>query len=90
MDGTPILDSGSAYRAWGSLFSAQFAQHVARAERGEPTTLDPYGAESRAEFFAVATEAFFERSVRLRRDHPHLYALLVDFFKLDPAEMTGS
>ena len=66
---------------------AQFAEHVARATRGEPTTLDPYGAENRAEFFAVATEAFFEKPAVLRRDHPHLYALLVDFFKLDPAEM---
>jgi len=90
MDGTPILDSGSAYRAWGALLSAKFAEHVRRAERGERTTLDPYGAENRAEFFAVATEAFFEKPAALRQDHPRLYALLVDFFKLDPADMTAS
>jgi Mlc titration factor MtfA (ptsG expression regulator) len=90
MDGTPILESGSAYRAWGALLSDQFARHVERAERGEPTTLDPYAAENRAEFFAVAVETFFEKPVELRSDHPRLYALLADFFKLDPAILMTS
>jgi Mlc titration factor MtfA (ptsG expression regulator) len=39
---------------------------------------------NRAEFFAVATEAFFEKPAALRRDQPELYRLLVDFYKLDP------
>ena len=85
MDGIPVLDSSSAYRAWASLLSVQFAEHVAQARRGEPTTLNPYGAENRAEFFAVATEAFFESPAELRREQPGLYDLLVGFFKLDPA-----
>ncbi len=90
LDGTPVLDSGSAYRAWGALLSSQFTEHVVRTERGEPTTLDPYGAQNRAEFFAVATEAFVEKPGELRQDHPRLYALLVDFFNLDPAAMEAS
>ena len=85
MDGIPMLDSSSAYRAWASLLSVQFAEHVAHTQRGEPTTLSPYGAKNRAEFFAVATEAFFERPVELRANEPELYALLTDFYKLDPA-----
>ena len=85
MDGIPIVESASAYRAWAGLVSSQFAEHLARVERGELTTLDPYGAENRAEFFAVATEAFFEKPVSLRERRPDLYALLVGFFKLDPA-----
>jgi len=86
MDGVPVLDSASAYRAWAALLSEQFAEHVARVERGERTTLNAYGAENRAEFFAVATEAFFEKPDALRKEQPELYALLVDFFKLDPAQ----
>ncbi len=58
-------------------------------ESGELTTLHPYGAENRAEFFAVATEAFFEKPVTLRKSQPELYALLADFFKLDPATLTS-
>jgi Mlc titration factor MtfA (ptsG expression regulator) len=88
IDGMPVLDSASAYRAWAALLSTKFAEHVARVERGERTTLNAYGAENRAEFFAVATEAFFEKPVQLRKDQPDLYALLVDFFKLDPAQQT--
>ena len=76
--------SSSAYRAWAELLSAEFSEHLARVEQGELTTLDPYGAENRAEFFAVATETFFEKPVQLRKALPDLYALLVGFFKIDP------
>lgn len=89
MDGIPVLDSSSAYRAWASLLSTEFAEHVGHTQRGEPTTLSPYGAKNRAEFFAVATEAFFERPVELRMNEPELYALLTDFFKIDPASLAG-
>jgi len=87
LDGIPVLDSASAYRAWATLFSLKFADHRARVDRGEGTMLDPYGAEDRAEFFAVATEAFFENPVALRKDEPDLYALLLDFYKIDPATL---
>lgn len=89
LDGIPVVESGSAYGAWAHLVSTQFANHLARVERGESTVLDPYGAENRAEFFAVATEAFFEKSAKLRKAQPELYALLVDFFKIDPASLTS-
>jgi Mlc titration factor MtfA (ptsG expression regulator) len=85
MDGVPVFDSGTAYRAWAALLVEEFAEHVARTERGVPTALSPYGATNRAEFFAVATETFFERPLALRAEEPALYALLVDFYKLDPA-----
>jgi len=85
MDGVPVFDSGTAYRAWAALLTEEFDEHVARTERGEPTALSSYGATNRAEFFAVATETFFERPLTLRAEEPALYALLVDFYKLDPA-----
>ncbi|MBE0592771.1 MAG: zinc-dependent peptidase [Gemmatimonadales bacterium] len=84
MDGMPVLDSGTAYRAWAALLTEEFAEHVARTERGESTALSPYGATNRAEFFAVATETFFERPLALRAEEPALYALLADFYQLDP------
>jgi Mlc titration factor MtfA (ptsG expression regulator) len=46
--------------------------------------LDTYGAENPAEFFAVATEAFFERPRELRENHPELFAALRAFFRQDP------
>lgn len=47
--------------------------------------LDTYGATNPAEFFAVATECFFERAEELRRRHGSLYAVLQDYYCQDPA-----
>lgn len=51
----------------------------------ENEVLDDYGAENPAEFFAVATEAFFTRSQEMQRHHPELYRQMQDFYRLDPA-----
>jgi Mlc titration factor MtfA (ptsG expression regulator) len=53
-------------------------------EAGHATVLDAYGATDPAEFFAVATECFFERPKELKRKHPELYEELKDFFRQDP------
>jgi hypothetical protein len=84
LDGVPVFDSRSAYRAWTALLSQKFAEHSERVERGDATILDPYGSENRAEFFAVATEAYFTRPTALRKEQPALYELLLDFYKIDP------
>ena len=53
---------------------------------GHDTLLDPYGAENEAEFFAVATECFYEQPRELKQEHPDLYAILRDFYRVDPAQ----
>ena len=47
--------------------------------------LDPYGAESPEEFFAVASEAFFVAPQDMRAEHPALYELLAGYYRQDPA-----
>ena len=47
--------------------------------------LDTYGATNAAEFFAVATECFFEKSRQLQKKHPALYDVLRDYYHQDPA-----
>ena len=90
MDGLPVLDSRASYHTWVTEWSGQFVDHERRVEANEATVLDPYGATNRAEFFAVATEAFFEIPDQLRGDQPRLYVLLTNFFKLDPALLLGA
>jgi Mlc titration factor MtfA (ptsG expression regulator) len=88
-DGTPELDTHAQYLAWARVMSAEFnALRVAEAH-GLPSVLDGYGATNRIEFFAVATEAFFERPRELRARHPALYAELQGFFKQDPVEFSS-
>lgn len=86
VDGTPPLRTRRQYRRWHTVMTAEFAALKKRAARGRKGIIDPYGATDVAEFFAVITEAFFERPVALRSRHAHLYASLKAFFGQDPAE----
>jgi Mlc titration factor MtfA (ptsG expression regulator) len=55
--------------------------------RDRPTLLDEYGAEDPAEFFAVATECFFEKAREMQRLGPQLYEQLKRFYQQDPARL---
>jgi len=48
--------------------------------------MDRYGATNPAEFFAVATECFFEKPVQLKRKHPELYEEFMLYYQQDPAK----
>ncbi len=75
----------SLSRRWNKVMTAEYEKLIQDAEEGRATLLDEYGATDPAEFFAVATECFFEQPARLRRRHPRLYSLLRDFYGQDPA-----
>jgi Mlc titration factor MtfA (ptsG expression regulator) len=84
-DGTPPLDDSAGIRTWTEVLGHELEALRRAADAGDPTVLDPYGAEDPAEFFAVATEAFFERANELARHHPRLYDELRRFYRQDPA-----
>lgn len=46
--------------------------------------LDPYAARDPAEFFAVASEAFFVAPGPLAEDYPDIYRLLAAYYRQDP------
>ena len=85
VDGTPILDRREDYAQWRFIMTAEFQRLRALAESGGETVLDPYGATNEAEFFAVATELFFERPGFMRERRPALYDLLAGYYHQDPA-----
>jgi Mlc titration factor MtfA (ptsG expression regulator) len=85
IDGTPPLRSRKEYRRWQKVMTAEYSQLIEEADQGQPTLLDDYGTKNEGEFFAVATECFFDRPVELAQQHPRLYTLLRDYFKQDPA-----
>lgn len=84
-DGTPPLDPPSA-RRWGHAFEAAFVDHKARAARGEKSLLRDYAITNEAEYFAVASEVFFEKPVQLHHALPDVYAQLAAYYGLDLAE----
>ena len=84
-DGKPVGLMLSSLKPWAEVMERRFQQLTKARRRGEKTVLDQYGAKNHAEFFAVATEAFFEKPRQLRKAKPDLYGLLREFFGVDPA-----
>ncbi|MBL8276632.1 MAG: zinc-dependent peptidase [Pelomonas sp.] len=83
-DGVPPLEAAERER-WIEVIDAEWARFCERVDAGEPTLIDPYGAEAVEEFFAVAVEAFFVAPAAMRSEEPAMYALLAGFFRQDPA-----
>ena len=88
-DGTPALATRKQQLAWRKVMRSEFACLRAAEETGIPTLLDTYGATNAAEFFAVSIEAFFERPIMLRSQHPKLYSELHNYFQQDPVEYSA-
>lgn len=86
-DGTPVLDSRSQYMSWARVLGAEYERHRRNTWLGRPGVLDEYGATNPAEFFAVATECFFEKPAQLRRKHPELFAELLAYYRFDPGRL---
>ena len=90
-DGAPILGRGvalterrSMYVSWARIMQDEYDRLVDLVERGKKTFLDDYGATNPAEFFAVATETFFEQPRLLKKRHPELYGELKQYYCQDP------
>jgi Mlc titration factor MtfA (ptsG expression regulator) len=84
-NGAPPLPRRSQYIAWVRVMKAEYEHLLADIARHRDTVLDGYGGTNPAEFFAVATECFFEKSLELRERHPALYEQLRLFYRQDPA-----
>jgi Mlc titration factor MtfA (ptsG expression regulator) len=85
--GVPVLPRRSMYVAWARVLGHDFEQLVRDTQHHHRTLMDQYGATNPAEFFAVATETFFEKPRRLREKHPQLYSQLQQFYRQDPAAL---
>ncbi|AKI99186.1 hypothetical protein ATI61_106561 [Archangium gephyra] len=86
-DGTPELRQYSHYRAWAAVMGEHFHK-LREGQSAERQVLDDYGGLNEAEFFAVATESFFEKPRQMREKTPELYAELKRFYGWDPAPGT--
>lgn len=83
-NGAPILGKDGNYDCWSKVFETEFNKLNTSIEYGEETLLDSYGATNPAEFFAVASEVFFERSLELFHQHRSLYLQLKGYYQVDP------
>ncbi|WP_237068440.1 zinc-dependent peptidase [Microbulbifer guangxiensis] len=91
-DGRPVFSGAGEGRNWAAVLGREYQRLQAISaglsdDEETPGVLDLYGAVSPAEFFAVATEAFFVTPHALRHYHAALYGELRGFYRLDPAEL---
>ena len=84
-NGTPRLHSRDQYRTWAKVFTEGFLLLRRKSDKGEKTFLDSYGALNEAEFFAVATEYFFDRPMQMEKKRKALYDVLAGFYQQDTA-----
>lgn len=83
-NGFPPLHRRMDRRAWSQVFSAAW-DHLKQEQRnGAELPIDPYALESPAEFFAVASEQFFETPANLREHLPDAYRQLEQFYRQHP------
>lgn len=85
-DGVPILSRKLEYTIWAQVMIKEYQQLCNNVQQSVMTVMDSYGATNTAEFFAVATETFFEKPHQLLTNHPALYELLQRYYQLDPVQ----
>ena len=85
-DGAPLLAGASSYRSWATALSGEYRILQRKARKGGRTLLDHYGATNPAEFFAVATETFFEQPDAMAKRHQELFGVLKDYYRVDPRD----
>ena len=84
-NGAPLLYTKAAYKSWAHTFSREF-ERLQQQTRDKPSIIDHYGATNPAEFFAVATETFFEEPAKMYQHHQALFEELRAYYHLDPRE----
>lgn len=84
-DGTPILSNRVDLNTWIDVMTAAYEELCEQQDKRRPSLLDQYGTTNSAEFFAVATECFFEKAVQLKLQHTDLYNILAAYYQQDPA-----
>ena len=84
MDGLPILTDRTHYRPWAEILTREYRSLQQNVLNNEPNIIDPYGASSPVEFFAVVTEIFFNKPQQLYDTHPELYQQFERYYQLDP------
>lgn len=85
MGGSVMFGEESLSRQWREVVEIEYAELCEAKEQGRSTLLDHYGATNPAEFFAVATETFFEQPRRLADEHSELFGLLKKYYRIDPS-----
>jgi Mlc titration factor MtfA (ptsG expression regulator) len=83
-NGMPPLHRNMVRQEWTDALAQAYADFSRDVQYQRHTVIDPYGAESPAEFFAVLSEVFFESPRQLYESYPAVYRQLALFYRQEP------
>jgi len=84
-NGAPPMHPDMRPGEWHDIFTAAWDRLQNDWQHHRPLPLDDYALTSPAEFFAVCSEAFFETPGIMKQEMPHVYRLLCQFYRQQPA-----
>lgn len=87
-DGTPPLRDRTEYHNWVKTCSQEYLRLKHATKHGKESFLDEYAATNETEFYAVATEQFFDQPDLMIKQAPELYRVLKEYYRQDPASRT--
>jgi hypothetical protein len=85
VDGVPALVDSSHYKEWADVLGRAYGASTGSGHPRDSEVLDEYAFTAPEEFFAVATETFFEKSRPMKAELPDLYEQLRRYYCVDPA-----
>lgn len=85
-NGAPYLGNPASYSEWSAVLERDFQHLRHSAMYRQHSVMDHYGATNPAEFFAVATETFFEKPYQMAEHHAELFAEFLKYYRVDPRE----
>jgi MtfA peptidase len=85
-DSSEVLRYRAKFLEWAKVMRQDYEKLRRDVVSNQATLLDAYGATEPAEFFAVATEYFFEKGREVQEQYPELYKQLKEFYHQDPAK----
>ena len=83
-NGAPVLRSREQTRRWQRVMYGSFQRLRRELQMGHRTFLGSYAATNPTEFFSVSSEKFFSLPGQLRQSHPELFAILAEYYQVDP------
>ena len=83
-NGRPPLHRDMDAETWRCDFSAAFEDLKRRITAGDTPVMDEYAVADPGEFFAVASEYFFDTPGVLDAEYPSVYRRLCEFYRQDP------
>jgi len=86
VNGRPPLHANMDAGTWTQAFTNAYS---AFCKAPDDYDLDPYAAKAPEEFFAVASEYFFELPDTLAAEHPSVYTQLATFYRQDPQRLSA-